>query len=95
MKKEFDAERAFDKMFEYMQEFRNEVNDRFDKEASRTDQRFDRIEHILDESAGDYKILIDENTANAHGITRIDDVLDDHETRIGQLENLELGSEAA
>ena len=82
MKKDFDAERAFNKMFDYMQDMDRRMNDRFDQ----NDKRFDRIEQILDESAGDYKTLIAEHAAEVSSHDRFENTLENHETRIAQLE---------
>jgi len=76
----------FTQVFAYFEDFRKEMRG----EIGDIKHRLNRIEQILDESTGDYKTLVSENAANAHGITRIDNTLEDHEQRIGQLENLEL-----
>ena len=109
MKNNEDAPLTKAEFKEFMQDFRKETNEQFmqmykymntrfdetDKRFVKIDERLNRIMEILDESVSDYKTLVAETAAGAHGITRIDDTLDDHETRIGQLENLELGREAA
>ena len=87
MKKKFDAEQSFNKMFVYMQRMEQRLMKEMDVRSKHTDDRFDHIENILDESTGDYKILVSESAAYAHATRRIDNVLENHETRIEQLEN--------
>jgi len=90
MKKDFSND-DFAKLYTLMMnEFKS-----VDKKFERIDERLDRIVQILDKSAADYKTLVEENAAGAGATRRIDDVLEDHETRIEQLENLELGRDAA
>lgn len=83
MKKDFSND-DFTKLFIYMEKRFDAVDEKFEA----VDARFDRIERILDKSAGDYKSLVDEHTAEVSAHDRFTDTLDDHETRIGQLEKL-------
>ena len=123
MKKDFDAEQAFNKMFVYMQnmdkrfdameykmdarfkriddqyrEMYKYMNRRFDdtdKKFERIDGRLDRIVQILDASAGDYKTLVDEHAAEVSAHDRFENTLESHETRIEQLETLDLKKQTA
>ena len=80
-------------IFNYVEGRFSEFNQKIDDLSDKTDARFDRIERILDKSSSDYKTLVAENAADASAHSRFDNKLDDHETRIGQLENLELNSQ--
>jgi predicted nucleic acid-binding Zn-ribbon protein len=93
MKKEFDAERAFDKMFKYMQDMDKRLNTRIDSEIGGISQRLDTLQDSMDYLVGEYQKLSDEQTAEISSHDRFEEKLDDHETRIGQLENLELGQQ--
>ena len=78
------------KIFNYMQDFRQEVK----SEIERVDNRLDTIQNSMDYLVGEYRKLSDEQTAEVSSHDRFEEKLDDHETRIGQLENLEFGQEA-
>jgi phage shock protein A len=50
--------------------------------------QLNQVQNTLDDMVGYYKDLTSEQVATAHATVRIDDRLDDHETRINQLESL-------
>ncbi len=58
----------FTKLFRYIQDFRHEVDERFEK----VDQRFDRIETIMDGFAGDLTTNTQEVTAMQSKLHRHD-----------------------
>jgi hypothetical protein len=78
-------------MMDEFKKLREENDARFDK----VDGRLGRIEQTLDYLAGEYKNLSDDNDANAHATRRVDDTLENHEERIGNLETLRFDSQSA
>jgi predicted transcriptional regulator len=72
----------FTKLFNYMQQQFKLIDARFDK----VDQRFNSVEKTLDQVMSELNIKREEDDVKAAQINGIDDVLDNHETRITDLE---------
>lgn len=72
----------FDKLFSYIQEFRQEINERFEA----IDGRFNKMEGAVDHLAGQYDTLVDELAAGTHAQRRVDDTLESHDVRLVRLE---------
>lgn len=85
MKKEFEND-DIAKLFIYMEKRFNEVNDRFDGEIGSVKKQLDALQNSMDYLVGEYQKLSDEQDAEVSAHDRFTDTLDDHETRIGQLE---------
>ncbi|MCL2173924.1 hypothetical protein FWH58_01320 [Candidatus Saccharibacteria bacterium] len=83
------------RLVRYMEKRFKESDAKHDVAHEKLFKRFDRVDNILDGLVGDVKALKEENDVRAYATRRIDDALDDHESRIKQLENLELGRQAA
>ena len=74
-------------IFQYLQEFRAEMNDRFDRELDGTKKQLNTAQNTMDHLVGEYDVLVSENAADASAHRRFGDTLDDHETRIKRLES--------
>jgi predicted nuclease with TOPRIM domain len=72
----------FDKLYKLMTAEFSKVHDEITELKQENQKKFAR----LDELADDYNNLTAENAANEHGLRRIDESLEDHETRITKLE---------
>ncbi|MCL2869825.1 hypothetical protein FWF48_03395 [Candidatus Saccharibacteria bacterium] len=74
----------FDKLFKYMEDFRRDVNERFDQTA--TKEQLKVLQDAVDGLTGSYDTLVKENAADAHATRRLDDRIDQLDERVTTLE---------
>ncbi|MCL2451495.1 hypothetical protein FWD20_01260 [Candidatus Saccharibacteria bacterium] len=88
MSKQFkndDISRLYLLMMKEFESTREDLGERMD----RVEHRLDGVEKTLDHLIGQYTTLTDEQAAIAGAHVRIDDALDNHEKRIGKIEELQ------